>query len=100
MQKTSISPLEWALFIGLSIIWGGSYLFMEVVVASVPVFTIVFARVALDALVLALIILVMRTEFPKSASVWRAFLGMDIINDVIPMSLIVYGTSKIGAGLA
>jgi drug/metabolite transporter (DMT)-like permease len=100
MQKTSIGPLEWALLIGLSIIWGGSYLFMKIAVASVPVFTIVFARVALGALALALVILIMRTEFPKSVGVWRAFLGMGIINNVIPMSLIVYGTSKIDAGLA
>lgn len=100
MQKFSIGPLEWALLIGLSIIWGGSYLFMKVAVASVPVLTIVFARVALGAFALALVILVIRTHFPKGVGVWRAFLGMGIINNVIPMSLIVYGTSKIDAGLA
>ena len=100
MQKFSIGPLEWALLIDLSIIWGGSYLFMKVAVASVPVLTIVFARVALGAFALALVILVIRTHFPKGVDVWRAFLGMGIINNVIPMSLIVYGTSKIDAGLA
>ncbi len=100
MQRTSIGPLEWALLIGLSIIWGGSYLFMKVAVLSVPVFTIVFARVALGALVLGLIIASIRAPFPKGFATWRAFIGMGIINNVIPMSLIVYGTSKIDAGLA
>jgi drug/metabolite transporter (DMT)-like permease len=100
MQKTTIGPFEWALLIGLSIIWGGSYLFMKVAVLSVPVFTIVFSRVALGALVLALVIFALRTPFPKGLKTWTAFLGMGIINNVIPMSLIVYGTSKIDAGLA
>jgi len=100
MQKTSIGPFEWALLIGLSIIWGGSYLFMKVAVLSVPVFTIVFSRVALGALVLALVIFALDTPFPKGLKIWVSFLGMGIINNVIPMSLIVYGTSKIDAGLA
>ena len=100
MQKFSIGPLEWALLIGLSIIWGGSYLFMKVAVASVPVFTIVFLRVALGALVLALVMLAMRLQFPAGLLVWRSFFGMGVINNVIPMSLIVFGTSTIDAGLA
>jgi len=63
-------------------------------------FTIVFARVALGALTLAMIIAAIRAPFPKGLKTWIAFLGMGIVNNVIPMSLIVYGTSKIDAGLA
>ena len=100
MQKYSIGPFEWALLIGLSIIWGASYLFMKMAVASVPVFTIVFLRVVLGALALAFVIFMIRVPFPKGFFLWRSFLGMGVVNNVIPMSLIVYGTSKIDAGLA
>jgi drug/metabolite transporter (DMT)-like permease len=100
MQKFKIGPMEWGLLITLSVIWGGSYLFMKVAVGSLPVLTIVFARVGLGALVLGVVMALTRTEFPASVMTWRALIGMGVLNNVIPMSLIVYGTSQIDAGLA
>ena len=100
MQKFKIGPMEWVLLIALSVIWGGSYLFMKIAVSSIPVLTIVFARVGLGALVLGLALILTKTEFPHTAVTWRALIGMGLLNNVIPMSLIVYGTSQIDAGLA
>jgi len=96
----AIGPVEWIALITLSIIWGGSYLFMKIAVGFLPVFTIVFARVAFGAMTLGAILLVSGLQLPKGWVKWRAFLGMGLLNNVIPMSLIVFGTHSISAGLA
>ena len=48
----AIGPAEWAALIALSIIWGGSYLFMKIAVVELPVLMIVLSRVALGAFTL------------------------------------------------
>ena len=96
----AIGPVEWAALLALSVIWGGSYLFMKIAVVSLPVFFIVFSRVILGALTLGAILIVMRQGLPKKLEHWRSFFGMGLLNNAIPMSLIVFGTQSISAGLA
>jgi drug/metabolite transporter (DMT)-like permease len=96
----AIGPVEWAALIILSAIWGGSYLFMKIAVGYLPVFTIVFARVALGALTLGAILLFSGMGLPRGWKRWRAFLAMGFLNNAVPMSLIVFGTHAISAGLA
>jgi drug/metabolite transporter (DMT)-like permease len=96
----AIGPVEWAALIALSIIWGGSYLFMKIAVGYWPVFTIVFARVALGAATLALVLILTGNAIPRGWKAWRTFMVMGLLNNVVPMSLIVFGTHSISAGLA
>lgn len=96
----AIGPAEWAALLALSVIWGGSYLFMKIAVVSLPVLVIVFSRVALGAMTLGFILLMTRQSLPHKIEHWRAFLGMGLLNNAIPMSLIVFGTQSISAGLA
>ena len=96
----AIGPVEWVALITLSVIWGGSYLFMKIAVGYLPVFTIVFLRVALGGMTLGAILLISGLGIPRGWHKWRAFMVMGILNNVVPMSLIVYGTHSISAGLA
>jgi drug/metabolite transporter (DMT)-like permease len=57
-------------------------------------------RVFLGMVTLAVILLLTRTPFPKGKEIWLALLGMGLINNAIPFSLIIYGQRDIGAGLA
>jgi len=91
---------EWALLLALSLLWGGSYLFMKIAVSALPTFTIVFGRVSIACLVLGTVLIVSGVGLPKGRAAWLAFLGMGALNNVIPMSLIVFGTHSISAGLA
>jgi drug/metabolite transporter (DMT)-like permease len=95
-----MGPLEWAMLIVLSIIWGGSFFFFAVIIKELPVFTIVFFRVFLATLALWLFILVSRQELPDLKSIWHNFFLMGLFNNVIPFSLIVWGESKVAPGLA
>jgi drug/metabolite transporter (DMT)-like permease len=100
IRKDGISLITWAMMIALSLIWGGSFLFGRVAVGSIAPFTLVTIRVLLGTLTLALILVLTRTPFPKGKEIWLALLGMGLINNAIPFSLIIYGQRDIGAGLA
>jgi drug/metabolite transporter (DMT)-like permease len=91
---------EWALLVALSIVWGGSFFFFAIAVKALPVFTIVFLRVALGASALWLIVWVAGLALPREPQVWRAFLTMGLLNNAIPFSLIVWGQKELASGLA
>jgi Predicted permeases len=99
VQKT-MAASDWALLILLSIVWGGSFLFVGIAVKELPPLTIVALRVALAAIVLRLVLAVMGMSLPRARRVWAAFLVMGILNNAIPFTLIVWGQSHIASGLA
>ena len=96
----SLGITEWMLLVGLSILWGGSYLFMKLAVLTVPLFTIVLGRVSIAALALLIVLTISGTGISKGRRIWVAFFGMGIFNNVIPMSLIVFSQNSISVGLA
>lgn len=91
---------EWCMLGALSVMWGGSFLFIGIIVKTWPPLTIVFARVTLAALALWAVARVMKLEVPRSRAVWRAFFVMGFLNNVVPFTLIVWGQTHIAAGLA
>ncbi|MCG7393121.1 EamA family transporter [Microvirga sp. ACRRW] len=99
IQKT-ISASDWALLGLLSVIWGGSFLFVGVAVKELPPLIIVALRVSLAALALQVVLRVMGLSLPRERQAWATFFGMGILNNVIPFSLIVWGQSHIASGLA
>ena len=99
VQKT-MSASDWALLAVLSLIWGGSFLFVGVAVRELPPLTIVAIRVLMAAFALLLVLKLMGVDLPRTRQAWAAFLGMSILNNVIPFTLIVWGQSHIASGLA
>lgn len=95
-----MSASQWLLLILLSVLWGGSYLFAGIAVRELPVLTIVLARVSLAALVLLPILMLLGLRLPTTPAGWLPFAGMALLNNLIPMSLIVTGQTMITSGLA
>lgn len=95
-----MGALEWVLLIALSIIWGGSFLFVGIAVSALPTFTIVLLRVAIAAAALHLILRAWRIPLPVDAPTWGAFFVMGLLNNVVPFSLIAWGMTHIASGLA
>ena len=91
---------EWALLLLLSLLWGGSFFFIRIAVQQVPVLTVVWLRVGLSALALHAFLAVLGHRMPVSARAWLAFGGMGFLNNAVPFTLIVWGETHIGAGLA
>lgn len=95
-----ISTSQWLLLGLLSILWGGSFLFVGIAVAELPAFTIVLWRVGLAALLLLPVAVALRQRFPDMAQGWWPFLVMALLNNVIPFSAIALGQKGIASGLA
>ena len=96
----SMRPLEWLLLIILSILWGGSFFFVGVAVASLPPFTLVALRVGIAAITLNLIAAVSGIKLVFSSRLWFTFFSMGLLNNVIPFTLIVWGQTYLASGLA
>lgn len=100
MAAKEMGLAEWAMLVALSVLWGGSFLFNGMLVKVWPPLTIVAGRVALAALALWLVVRILGIAVPKSRQAWLAFLGMGLLNNVVPFSLIVWGQTHIASGLA
>lgn len=96
----SMSSREWGLLLALSVLWGGSFFFNGVAVRELPTLTVVVGRVALAALILYAVMRAAGSSVPRSGSVWLAFFGMGLLNNVVPFTLIVWGQGHIPSGLA
>ena len=96
----SMNARVWAMLILLSMLWGGSFFFVGIVVTDLPPLTIVALRVGIAAITLWIIALMIGLRPPKEVRVWGAFLGMGLLNNVVPFALIVWGQTQIASGLA
>lgn len=99
-RNRPMTALEWGMLILLSLVWGGSFFFNEIAVRQLPVFTVVVCRVALAALILLAVLRLSGQHLPRGRTVWAAFFGMGLLNNVIPFSLIVAGQQQVASGVA
>ena len=95
-----MGAMEWVLLLILSVLWGGSFFFVGVAVKTLPPFTIVALRVGLAAIALNFVVRATGLRMPTDLRVWAAFIGMGLLNNMIPFCLIVWGQTHIASGLA
>jgi drug/metabolite transporter (DMT)-like permease len=88
--KNVMGLFEWLLLIMLAAIWGGSFFFGKVAVASLPAFTIVLGRVGIAALVLNVIVAAIGRKIPRPLKTRGLFMVMGVLNNMIPFSLIFW----------
>lgn len=97
---TDIRPRDWARLLCLSLLWGGSFFCSKFALAELPPLTLVLARVVLAALALALVLRLSGQRLPRGRATWTAFLGMGLLNNILPFSLLFWGQTQIASGLA
>ena len=91
---------EWLLLGLLSVIWGGSFFFVEVAVREVTPLTLVFCRVGLAAFILLGVCILTGRRLPAERVTWVAFVIMGLINNLIPFSLMAWSQQHIQSSLA
>ena len=84
----------------LSILWGGSYFFVEIALLEWSPLLIVAVRVLIAAAVIWGIVLAAGLPVPRARSAWVAFFWMGLLNNMLPFLLIVWGQKEIESGLA
>jgi drug/metabolite transporter (DMT)-like permease len=92
--------IELALLVLLATLWGASYTFIKLGVATIPPITLIAARTAIAGLLLLSIMSWRGIRMPRDGATWRRFLFQACLNSVIPWTLIAWGERMVDAGLA
>ncbi|HET9878863.1 MAG TPA: EamA family transporter [Candidatus Limnocylindria bacterium] len=94
------TPLEWLVFFALACAWGSSYLFIKIGIETLTPLTLVAARVAIGAMVLAVVMRLTRQALPRERRVYGHMVVVALLGIVIPFTLITWGEQTIDSGLA
>jgi len=84
----------------LSMIWGGSYYFIKVLLGDFGPWTIVFLRCALGVAVITAYMVATRKPFRFKAMPWGAVAVMALVNTCIPWAIIGFSETRIASGMA
>jgi drug/metabolite transporter (DMT)-like permease len=90
--------LVWLL--ALATLWGASYTFIKLGVATIPPVTLIAARTLIAGSVLLVIMRLRGITLPRDPVIWRRFLIQACFNSVIPFTLIAWAERHVDAGLA
>ncbi len=91
---------DWTRLIALSVLWGGSFLFVEIALEALPPLSVVWARVTLGAVLIALMLRAGGVTLPRGWPVWRALAVMGFLNNAVPFSLFAFAQGEISGSLA
>ena len=95
-----MSPRNFVILLLLSLIWGASFLFIKVAVATIPPLSVAFGRTSLAAVLLYLVLRSRSLRMPGRSPVWGTFLLMGFFNGAVPYTLITWAEIHIDSGLA
>jgi len=98
--SVAMSGYQWLLLLLLSVLWGGSFFFVEVALTQYSPILIVTLRVSLAAVALWCFLLASPEKSILTAKSCLAFLIMGTLNNAVPFSLIAVGQSGTGASMA
>lgn len=104
-QTTQMGPRQWGLLAMLSVLWGASFMAIEVAITAFPPLTVVASRVLFASLGLLLFMRATGQPLPgvgrdDKLKVWGALVVMGLLNNIMPFSLIVWGQTQIASSLA
>lgn len=88
------------LLLALATLWGASYTFIKLGVATIPPVTLIAARTLIAGGILLAVMGVRGIALPRDPAVWRRFLVQACFNSVIPFTLIAWAERHVDAGLA
>jgi drug/metabolite transporter (DMT)-like permease len=90
---------ELALLLLLATLWGASYSFIKLGVATIPPITLIALRTLIAGVLLLMIMRWRGLKMPTDAATWGRFAFQACLNSVIPWTLIAWGERYVDAGL-
>lgn len=101
MSETRSNPaIEYALLGLLATLWGASYTFIKLGIATIPPVTLIAARTLIAGLLLLAILHMRGIRLPRDRETWKRFLFQACLNSVVPFTLIAWAEYSVDAGLA
>jgi drug/metabolite transporter (DMT)-like permease len=98
MQSHSVK--DWALLMALVFMWGSSFMFNKLVIATVPPATLVAGRLVVSAAILLVVVYARGSRLPPLGKAWWSFLALAIIGNALPFYLIGWGQKVVDSALA
>jgi drug/metabolite transporter (DMT)-like permease len=91
---------ELVLLLLLAVLWGASYSFIKLGVATITPITLIAARTLIAGVLLFSIMRWRGIDLPRDRAIWSRFVVQACLNSVIPWTLIAWGERFVDAGLA
>jgi drug/metabolite transporter (DMT)-like permease len=91
---------DWALLLALVAMWGSSFMFNKLAIATVPPATVVAARLTLGALTLLAIVYARGARLPPPGRIWAAYALLGFVGNALPFYLIAWGQQFVDSALA
>ncbi len=99
-MDTTMNGRDWTILLLLSVLWGGSFFFLEVALRELPPITLMLLRVGLGALPLLAFLTLRGERLPPAPRVWVMFVILGALNNALPFVLYAYAQLSIESGLA
>ena len=99
-SRNPVVAVELTLLLLLATLWGGSYTFIKLGVATIPPITLIAARTLIAGLLLFVATRWRGLSLPKDAATWWRFLFQACLNSVVPWTLIAWGERSLDASVA
>lgn len=96
----AMSRHAWRLLIALALCWGGSFVFADMAMATLPPVAVAWGRVATGAGFLLLMLRAAGLSLPRRLTAWRRYALMGLLNNALPFALIFQGQAALGAAAA
>lgn len=100
MPSYVMGPRQWGLLVVLALLWGCSFLFIELALRDIPVFTVAMGRTGIAALFLVLLAVAAGESLAPIRHAWKGFLLLGALRGAVPISLIVWAQTRIDSGAA
>jgi len=98
--QAAVHPVELALLALLATLWGASYTFIKLGVATIPPVTLIAARTLIAGMLLLTIMRWRGLCLPRDGTISQRFLFQACLNSVVPFTLIAWAERSLDAGLA
>lgn len=95
-----MTTLEWIMLLSLSGTWASAFYFNSIIAPELPTLTTVCLRLLFGWILLLAILRLSGLALPMTGRAIRYYFTMGLLNNCIPLSLILWGQSQIGAALA
>ena len=99
MNKVSGNPWV-AMYTAAGLIWGSSFLFIEMALTALTPIGVAFWRTAFGALAMAIVIVIFKSKIPTSLAVWKKMFIAGMFMSSIPFTLFAFAQTFVTSALA
>lgn len=89
-----------AQFVGMGLVWGASFLFMKVALDGTSPLQIVWTRLVLGALALAVVVAATRSPLPRAGALWGHLAVLGVVGCAVPFTLFAWAEQHVSSGIA